>query len=147
MQMLCHCGHCCIDPGYVWSGCSRPWSVLWDCSVSMSARRSWRCLYRFQRSFSFSMLQWCDCPFCSMCIWACGVRFLVWRWSRGSEFLQDLSVAKFRWGIVKSVPECFLHLHGVVDIVDQWKELITASEMYQRYRLIGSVMAVRVQGA
>jgi hypothetical protein len=58
-----------------------------------------------------------------------GNRF-VWRWSRGSELLLDLSAAKFCSGIVKSVPKCFPHFHRVVDIVDEWKEFVAPSEVY-----------------
>jgi len=87
LVMQCPCWLCCVDPGHVWSGCSRNWSVLRDRSGSKYVRRSWRCLYRrclyhrclchFQRAFSFRMLRWYDCPFCSMCICASGVRFII----------------------------------------------------------------------
>jgi len=70
-----------------------------------------------------------------------GERFVI-QWSSSGELPQGFAVAKCCCGIVKLDAEFFPHFHGVVNIVNEWKEFIEACEVYQRYLLVGSVMAV-----
>jgi len=49
---------------------------------------------------------------------------------KGGEHRKNLGVAEFCCGIVKVVSKCIPHFHRVVNIIDEWKEFIAASEVY-----------------
>jgi hypothetical protein len=66
---------------------------------------------------------------------------------RDGELPQDMGATKCCGSIVELDPECCPDLDGIADVIDEWKEFIASSKVYQCYRHIGSVVQVFLYSA